>query len=114
MSKYSLEMEFFTRERTEVIMGGHLVPYLNVIRPSEEGGDWHVVLDDRFGLDCTEEELARWIPFVANAMAVAAGRSSHGENSYPINRHGDPIAGYVGERIEGTPVEEVAAGDGES
>ena len=47
-----------------------------------------LLLDNRFGMDTTEEELARWAPFLANAMAVSAGRTSHGERSYLRNPHG--------------------------
>jgi hypothetical protein len=63
-----------------------------------------LILDDRFGLDTNTEELERWLPFLANAMAVAAGRTSHGEHSNIRNPHGENLAGYATERIVGEPV----------
>jgi hypothetical protein len=31
------------------------------------------------------DEIERWMPFVANAMAIASGFTCHGENSQPSN-----------------------------
>lgn len=49
---------------------------------------FNLTLDNRFGIDAPESELERWAWFLANAMAVAAGYTSHGRNSRRINRHG--------------------------
>jgi hypothetical protein len=106
MSRFSIDLDFLSREQTRAIIDQTIVPYIDIVRPQADDDDWHVILDDRFGVDCTEEELHRWLPFVANAMAVAAGRSSHGPNSFPINRHGEPIAGYVREPIVGDVITE--------
>lgn len=35
-----------------------------------------------------ESEVEKWAWFMAHAMAVSAGYTSHGENSRLINRHG--------------------------
>lgn len=45
-----------------------------------------LILDDRFSITATRAEVDRWGWFLANAMAVAAGFSSHGEQSQPMNR----------------------------
>jgi hypothetical protein len=91
-----------------ICVDGTEVPYIECWRvgfePEGEDSLFSLTLDNRFGIDCTETELRKWIWFVANAMAVAAGRTSHGPNSNPRNPHGDPLAGYATERIEGTPV----------
>ncbi len=59
--------------------------------------------------DTNPEECERWLPFLANAMAVAAGRTSHGEHSNIRNPHGESLAGYPTERILGEPMAEVDA-----
>ena len=60
------------------------------IRAAIERGEpiYDLWCDDRFGITVPESEVERWAWFLANAMAVAAGYTSHGPNSRPINRHG--------------------------
>jgi hypothetical protein len=66
-----------------VVAGGYAVPHLTMFRSDEKVC---LVLDHRFGTeDVSEEEAQRWIPFIAHAMAVAAGYSCHGENCTPVN-----------------------------
>jgi hypothetical protein len=48
----------------------------------------NLLCDDRFGITAPESEIRRWAWFLANAMAVSAGYTSHGKGSRPINRHG--------------------------
>jgi hypothetical protein len=62
--------------------GGYDVPLLAA---GIDGERVNLFLDRRFGIETTKEECARWIPFLANAMAIAAGYSCHGENSQSIN-----------------------------
>jgi hypothetical protein len=49
---------------------------------------FNLTFDNRYGLTCPESDLAEWGWFMANAMAVSAGYTSHGKGSRPINRHG--------------------------
>jgi hypothetical protein len=74
---------------------GHEVPYLHGVYydEGEHAGFVRLTLDRRFGLDTTVEGLGEWAWFLANAMAVSAGRTSHGENSYVRNPHGRPGGG---------------------
>lgn len=64
---------------------GYEVPYISTYPTAD--GKLHVVVDNRFGthLPVTKDELDNWMPILANAMAVAAGYSSHGENSVRPN-----------------------------
>lgn len=66
-------------------LDGYRVPYITV--QPRDGGKWDVSVDNRFMLwqPVTAEELDNWLPILAHAMAVAAGYSSHGEHSNPIN-----------------------------
>lgn len=41
------------------------------------GGRVNLVLDNRFGLDLTVSEAERFVPFLAEAIAVAMGFTSH-------------------------------------
>ena len=65
----------------EVTIDGYLVPRVEV-GEDEETGKWNLFLDRRFGVEAQNiEELDRWLWIVANAMAIGAGYSCHGENS---------------------------------
>lgn len=68
-----------------VTSNGYRVPYIHAFEL--EDGRVEIVVDHRFGLEgpISREEFDRWIPLLANAMAVAAGYSCHGENCTPIN-----------------------------
>ena len=68
-----------------VTIDGYLVPHVSAF--VHEDGLVGVVVDRRFGLPgpVPVEELERWLPILAHAMAVAAGYSSHGANCQPIN-----------------------------
>jgi hypothetical protein len=79
-----------------MVVDGTAVPYIEifehpngkfsitVVRP---GGNSPLVGLGRI----SAEALHRWAPILANAMAVAAGRSSHGENSNVFNPHGSSL-----------------------
>lgn len=83
---------------------GQEVPYITGFEhEGEHAGRVSLTLDGRFGMDTTVEELGRWAWFMANAMAVSAGRTSHGPNSYVRNPHGRSGAGDPPEII-GTPI----------
>jgi hypothetical protein len=104
-------------ERFLLVWEGHVVPYIHVTNVTDQwrgyakewGGDHREVtfeahriaravrggervfnldLDGRFGHTCIESELFGWTFFLANAMAVSAGYTSHGPSSRRINRHG--------------------------
>lgn len=70
-----------------VTINGYKVPYVTVTPTSDGRVDLYV--DRRFGLDhpVPVEEFNRWIGLLADAMAVAAGYSCHGENCMPTNPH---------------------------
>lgn len=70
-------------EGMRVIHEERRVPHLRAFQTGPTM--WSLVLDGRFGIDGTEEECKKWVWFVANAMAVAAGYSCFGEESGPIN-----------------------------
>src|SRR5882757_4288829 len=68
-----------------VTSGGYRVPYITAF--VHEDGRVDISVDQRFCMEgpVSREEFDRWIPILANAMAVAAGYSCHGENCTPIN-----------------------------
>lgn len=70
-----------------VTIAGYHVPYITV-KPLADGRV-DLLLDDRFGLPdpVPREEFDRWIHILADAMAIAAGYSCHGENCTPTNPH---------------------------
>ena len=65
----------------EVTIDGFLVPRIEV-GEDPASGKWCLFLDGRYGTEPVEiEELHRWLPLIANALAIGAGYSCHGENS---------------------------------
>jgi len=54
-------------ERHEVVLNGRLVPHLSSA-PIDNGV--HLTLDDRLGIDLTHDEAERFIPFLADTIAV--------------------------------------------
>jgi hypothetical protein len=63
----------------KVSLDGYRLP--NVTAIPQENGNLALCLDERFLIEGTPEECAKWLWFVANAMAIGAGYSCFGENS---------------------------------
>ena len=74
-------------ESHDVIVAGRQVPFL-VAHP-EDGGKVHLTLDRRLGITLTVSEAERIIPFLADAIAVASGYTSHPHDE-PRERHPFP------------------------
>jgi hypothetical protein len=82
MSEYNVEFVGPFVEEWKITHDGYRVPYLSAIRHSGVNeGTVSLSLDERFLIDATDDEARKWIPFIANCMAVAAGYSCFGENS---------------------------------
>lgn len=84
------EILWTTDTRGKIVTDGYMLPYVTVVKHTkpESDGLIDLLLDDRFAITIhDQEELQYWIPFLANAMAICAGFSCHGENSKPLNRH---------------------------
>jgi len=72
----------FHQEYHKPTIDGYEIPNLQVIRKTgAKDGEVSVILDDRFIIDVPEDQLDPWLWIVANAMAIGAGYSCHGENS---------------------------------
>jgi hypothetical protein len=72
----------FNPEYYKPTVDGYEIPKLTVIRKTgAKDGEVSVILDDRFIIDVPEDQLDPWLWIVANAMALGAGYSCHGENS---------------------------------
>lgn len=71
----------------KVTLDGFRVPHVRAIPMGENRVE--IVIDNRFAMEgpVSIEEFNRWIPILANAMAIAAGYSCHGENCTPLNPH---------------------------
>jgi hypothetical protein len=67
-------------------VGGFEVPHLRVRPPMDaqkepaplEDERIYVSCDNRIGLYTSRDELTRWLPFLADCMAVSAGYPCHG------------------------------------
>ncbi len=64
---------------------GYEVPYLRAHLRKGTEDLWDILLDRRFGYELTDAELHKVLPLLANAMAIAAGYSCHGEHCRPTN-----------------------------
>jgi hypothetical protein len=74
----------------DVVVQGHVVPFLTAT--PMEGGMIDLTLDRRFGLTLTTADAERVIPFLAHAIAVGLGYTSHpdAERDGPNPRHPFP------------------------
>lgn len=79
---------FSSGERYALVVGGYVVPNLYATKQQDGRYLLHLERDGGafFGTESvSEEEIGRWLPLLANAMATSAGYSCHGENSQPRN-----------------------------
>ncbi len=69
--------------RSKIWLNGYLVPYLtaDVVNPSVI----RLFIDERFSMIVGTGGLNDMVWFLANAMAVAAGYTSFGNESKPVN-----------------------------
>lgn len=82
----------------KITVRDYRVPHLAAY--SMHDGTWALTIDDRMSIECSDEELRRWVPFIADAMAVAAGYSCHGEQCQPMNRHKIKLTGISAGDVE--------------
>jgi hypothetical protein len=74
----------------DVVVNGHQVPFLRATLL--DGGQVHLNLDRRLGLTLSAGEAERVVPFLADAIAVASGYTSHpdADGGGPTPRHPFP------------------------
>lgn len=72
------------RESREVTLDGFAVPRIEA-REVNDGIDCNIFLDRHFGITVPAHCAAEVIWLIANAMAIGAGYSCHGENSQRVN-----------------------------
>lgn len=66
-------------EEWKVTCDGYIVPKLSAV--VQEGDHIVLMLDERFLVEGPKEEVSKYIPIIAHAMAIGAGYSCFGENS---------------------------------
>lgn len=66
-------------------VGGYVIPNVRLFLVPGEEAVWNVVLDERFCVQASDEEMRRWLPLVAHSQAIGRGYSCHGENSEVLN-----------------------------
>lgn len=66
-------------EEWRVTCDGYVVPKLRAI--VQEGDHIILTMDDRFMIEGSREEVSKWVPMLANALAIGAGYSCFGQNS---------------------------------
>ncbi len=93
-TKHSIDLHGpFHQEYHVASVGGYEIPNLKILkRKGKNDGISTVLLDNRFSIDVPEDQLDPWLWIVANAMAIGAGYSSHGENSCEVNPYKRRIA----------------------
>jgi len=64
----------------EITLGGYAVPHLEASE-TKDGLECHICLDQRFGAVVPAEYAQPVLWLIANALAIGAGYSCHGENS---------------------------------
>jgi hypothetical protein len=68
----------------QVTVDGFAVPNIEA-RETDNGTQCHIALDGRFGAVIPAEHAQEVIWLLANALAIGAGYSCHGENSVKAN-----------------------------
>ena len=63
---------------------GYMIPFIKARQ--NEDKSWTLLLDDRFAVDITDEnELNKWIWWIADAMAISAGWTAFGKDGKRSN-----------------------------
>ena len=80
----------FTRH--EVVVNGWAVPLLHAQPCGEHDESVTLVLDRRLAVTLSVEEAERFVPFLADAIAVALGYTSHPDEDaeQPLTRQPQP------------------------
>ena len=78
--------------RHEVVVDGWQVPLLQAHPCGEQDDKAMLVIDDRLAATFTIEEAERFVPFLADAIAVALGYASHPDENAesPLVRQPQP------------------------
>jgi hypothetical protein len=69
-----------------ISINGYLAPRIDATE-TPDGRECHIRFDGRFGVVVPAEYAHQVLWLLANAYAVGAGFSCHGENSQPVNEH---------------------------
>lgn len=77
-------------ESHDVVIAGRQVPFLRAT--PLDGGRIDLTLDRRLGLQLSVEEAERFVPFLADAIAIGLGYTCHpsAETDGPVLRHPFP------------------------
>lgn len=75
----------------EITLDGYAVPNIEA-REIDDGRNCNIFLDRRFGITVPAVVAADVIWLIANAMAIGAGYSCHGEHSQPCNPYRVKVA----------------------
>ena len=86
-----------------ISVDGYVVPYIDAYPVDTLMTKWHLTLDHRFGIDLDENQLQEFMWWIANAMAIAAGYTSHGENCLPRNPHNTRLMELGNDRVYVNP-----------
>lgn len=94
-------VEFVTRPPFQFKVDHTRIPHIwahllnqDAYKQGREDGRWDLTLDERFAHETTGSELQRWLWFLANAMAIAAGYDKFAPGNTYLNRP-DPFGSYV-------------------
>jgi hypothetical protein len=76
----------------EVVVNGWKVPFVHAHPIGEHDEQVTLVLDDRLAETFTVEEAERFVPFLADAIAIALGYTSHPDEDaeQPLMRQPQP------------------------
>lgn len=91
----------FIRDEYDLTVDGYQVPYIQASKLETGDYQWTLRLDRRYAIDCTDLEMRKWLWFIADAMAVAAGYSSHGRHCKPLNPFKHRMIGITSVETEG-------------
>lgn len=85
------------RDSHDVLVDGKRVPYLTL---HQEADVWWLTLDNRLAISGSDEEVRKWVRFLADAMAVSAGYSSFGTNQRRLNQFNRRVTTLSAEEMQ--------------
>jgi hypothetical protein len=88
----------FETNEYKILIDGYKVPYISA--KHLEIDKWELLLDDRYSLIATSDQIQNWMWWVANAMAISGGYTSFGENAEKTNMYKTKVIGLSSDEFE--------------
>lgn len=90
----------FVDKYYKITVDGYEVPNIAARKSRLQTDKWELLLDGRFSITVQEKDMQQWLWFLANAMAISAGYTCHGEQSCIANPFKKQLIGLSGAEFD--------------